>query len=290
MTIKRKAVRIYTPPSHPGFLGNGHVARPVIQSDYAESDPFIILMDDLLDKKDDEPAGGPHPHAGFETVTLLLEGTLGEGPYAMKAGDFEMMTAGKGVVHTEVITKKEKFRLLQLWLNLPKKERHALPRVQRLSGSHAPTRTANGATVRLYSGSFAQLTSPVKNYTPVVIATLTLDPGATLTETIPANFNTFLYVIEGNISIGQEGSEVSTDQVAWLDLFADRTPSDLILKAGDAGAQVVLYSGEPQKHEIVSHGPFIADSADEIRPLYADFRHGKMEHISEVAEEQRIAY
>ena len=76
MILKRKAARIYAPPSHPGFLGKGHIARPVIQSDYAESDPFIILMDDMLDKKDDEPAGGPHPHAGFETVTLLLEGTL----------------------------------------------------------------------------------------------------------------------------------------------------------------------------------------------------------------------
>jgi redox-sensitive bicupin YhaK (pirin superfamily) len=111
MTIKRKASWIYTPPAQPGFLGNGHIARPVIQSDYAESDPFIILMDDLLDKKDDAPAGGPHPHAGFETVTLLLEGTLGEGPHAMTAGDLEMMTAGKGIVHTEVITKKERFRL-----------------------------------------------------------------------------------------------------------------------------------------------------------------------------------
>ncbi|MEJ1238303.1 pirin-like C-terminal cupin domain-containing protein [Chryseolinea sp. T2] len=289
MTIKRKAAWVYAPPSHPGFLGNGHIARPVIQSDYEHSDPFIILMDDMLDKKDDEPAGGPHPHAGFETVTLLLEGTLGDGPEAMTAGDFEMMTAGKGVVHTEVITKKEKFRLLQLWLNLPKKDRHALPRVQRMKGSHAPTRTVDGAAIRLYSGSFAGLSSPIKNYTPVIIATITLAPGATLTEAIPANFNSFLYVLDGDVRVGNE-SNVKTDEVAWLDLYDDESASQLEVTAGPQGAQFVLYGGLPQKHEIVSHGPFIADSLDEIKQLYADFRHGKMEHILEVAEDHKFAY
>jgi len=74
-------------------------------------------MDDMLDKKDDTPVGGPHPHAGFETVSLLIEGEMGE----MKAGDLQMMTAGSGVVHTETIDKPTKMRLFQLWLNLPRK-------------------------------------------------------------------------------------------------------------------------------------------------------------------------
>ena len=77
MSIKRKIVQTYTPQGEPGFLGRGHIARPVIQRSFADSDPFILLMDDMLDKKDNEPVGGPHPHAGFETVTLLLEGELG---------------------------------------------------------------------------------------------------------------------------------------------------------------------------------------------------------------------
>ena len=68
MSVKRKLVRQYTPPVHPGFLGTGHLARPVIQGDFADTDPFILLMDDMLDKKTDEPVGGPHPHAGFETA------------------------------------------------------------------------------------------------------------------------------------------------------------------------------------------------------------------------------
>ena len=288
MSIERKAVRVYAPPTHPGFLGNGHLARPVIQSSYSESDPFIVLMDDMLDKKDDEPAGGPHPHAGFETVTLLLEGTMGDGLDAMKAGDFEMMTAGKGIVHTEVITKKEKFRLLQLWLNLPKDHRHAQPRVQRLHFANAPARTGDGATVKLYSGAFAGLKSPIKNYTPVIIAMINLDPDATLKEAIPANFNTFVYVIGGDIQIADE--LVSTDEVAWLDRYDEPSASQLKVSAGKQGARIVLYSGLPQKHEIVNHGPFIADSPEEIKQLYADFRHGKMGHIQQVSDEQKFVY
>jgi quercetin 2,3-dioxygenase len=108
MTIKRKIIHVDTPQGQPGFLGRGHIARPVIQRSFAESDPFIMLMDDMLDKEDSSPAGGPHPHAGFETVSLLIEGDMGE----MKAGDFQMMTAGSGVIHTETIDKPTKMRLL----------------------------------------------------------------------------------------------------------------------------------------------------------------------------------
>ena len=87
MSIKRKLIQIDSPQGQPGFLGRGHLARPVIQRSFAESDPFIMLMDDMLDKKDNIPSGGPHPHAGFETVSLLIEGEMGE----MKSGDFQMM-------------------------------------------------------------------------------------------------------------------------------------------------------------------------------------------------------
>src|SRR5215204_4193850 len=104
--IKRKLIHIQTPPSQPGFLGTGHTARPVILRNFADSDPFIMLMDDQLDKQDDRPVGGPHPHAGFETVTLMVEGEMGDEVHVMKGGDFQMMTAGSGIIHTETIEKK----------------------------------------------------------------------------------------------------------------------------------------------------------------------------------------
>jgi hypothetical protein len=90
MPLKRKLNKVYTPPSQPGFLGRGHVARPIVQIDFTESDPFILLMDDMLEKKDDVPVGGPHPHAGFETVSLLLEGEMGDAPHVMRGGDLRL--------------------------------------------------------------------------------------------------------------------------------------------------------------------------------------------------------
>jgi redox-sensitive bicupin YhaK (pirin superfamily) len=138
MSIKRKLVKIHTPEGQPGFLGPGHIARPVISGSFSDSDPFIMLMDDMLDKKDNEPVCGPHPHAGFETVSLLLEGEMGDEAHKMKGGDFQLMTAGSGIVHTETIEKMAKMRLLQLWLNLPKKDRAAVPRLQELPSEHVP--------------------------------------------------------------------------------------------------------------------------------------------------------
>jgi len=175
MSIKRKLIHIDTPQGQPGFLGRGHTARPVINRSFAESDPFIMLMDDMLDKKDDTPVGGPHPHAGFETVSLLIEGEMGE----MKAGDFQMMTAGSGVVHTETIDRPTKMHLFQLWLNLPEKNRWAPPRLQDLPLEHVPHFSKNGVDIRLYSGDFAGLSSSLQNYTPMILADIKIYPGAT---------------------------------------------------------------------------------------------------------------
>jgi hypothetical protein len=285
MLVRRKLTKAYTPPSQPGFLGRGHIARPVIQMDFDESDPFIVLMDDILNKKDDVPVGGPHPHAGFETVSLMLEGEMGDELHEMKAGDFEMMTAGKGIVHTETISQPTKMRLLQLWLNLPKSERHASPRLQRLGLERVPETFEDGVRIRVYSGSLAGITSPIKNYTPIIIAEIRMNPHTRTVQRIPAHFNTLLYVIEGNVLVGDDKKILSKDQVGWLDLYKEEAQenSELALEAGDGGARYVLYSAKPQNHDIVSHGPFIADSMEEIRKLYTDYKQGKMGHISEVA-------
>jgi quercetin 2,3-dioxygenase len=244
-------------------------------------------MDDMLNKKDDTPAGGPHPHAGFETVTLVIEGEFGEGSHKMKAGDFEMMTAGSGIVHTETITEQTKLRLLQLWLNLPKKDRWAQPRVQKLYGDHVPSLDHNGVKVRVYSGSFAGLNSSVQNHTPIIIADIKLEPGKSLRELIPGRYTTFVYVLKGRVRAGDENEIVAQDQAGWFDR-SDELVSTLQLQAGDEGAHLVLYSAEPQNHNIVSHGPFIADSMDEIKNLYADYRQGKIQHINDVPEDQKI--
>ncbi|HZI54703.1 MAG TPA: pirin-like C-terminal cupin domain-containing protein [Chitinophagaceae bacterium] len=287
---QRKIKTVQTPAAEPGFLGAGHTARAVIQVNYKDSDPFILLMDDVLDKKDGTPAGGPHPHAGFETVSLLIEGVIGEGEHQMNAGDMQIMTAGSGVIHTETINTELKMRLLQLWLNLPKKNRHAAPRLQHLPVVHVPVATGNGFLARVYSGTFAGVTSPIENQVPVIIADITLQPGITMTEKIPSAYSTFVYILNGNVTAGENKELLKQEQVGWFDRDIEKGDSEVSFTAGADGARLILYSGQPQGDPIVSHGPFIADTEDDIRRLYREYREGKMNHISTVPADQQVIW
>ncbi len=211
--ISRKITRIHNPKNEAGFLGAGHIARQVVGGDFAETDPFIYLMDDILDKKDNSPAGGPHPHAGFETVSLLVDGEITEMMESMKAGDFQIMTAGSGTIHTEPILQPTKGRLFQLWLDLPKKDRWAKPRLQIMPAAHVPSSNTNGIKLRLYSGSLDGLSSPVQNYVPLIVGEFELKSNLTTIQQIPANFNTFIYVIAGSIKVGEDSKVLKKDQV-----------------------------------------------------------------------------
>jgi quercetin 2,3-dioxygenase len=286
--MSKKLGVIYTPEAHPGFLGRDHLARHVIGGDFSQSDPFIILADDVLDKKTTEPVGGPHPHAGFETVTLLLEGELGAGDHRMEAGDFQMMTAGSGIIHTETIDKKLKMRLLQLWLTLPKKNRWVTPRIQDLPLRDVPAKSENGMNLRVYSGTFAGVSSPVLNYVPLILADIRMEPGVKLHETIPGNYNTFMYMIEGEVKVGKADHGLQKDQAGWLDRSAESDQLELV--AGASGARIILYSAERQGDDIVSHGPFIGNNEDDIRRLYREYREGKMKHVSTLPREQALVW
>src|SRR5438552_1455980 len=155
MLYQRRISRIYNVPElAPGFVGPGHLAAPVIPpEDFALSDPFILLMDDHFDIGD-RPVGGPHPHAGFETVTLLLQGSIydrDEGGF-IEAGEVQWMTAGRGIIHGENVGAKGKVRLLQLWLTLPKADRWTEPGFQTIHTDAVPVQRENGVEFRIYSG------------------------------------------------------------------------------------------------------------------------------------------
>jgi redox-sensitive bicupin YhaK (pirin superfamily) len=242
----------------------------------------------MLDKQDGEPAGGPHPHAGFETVSLLLEGEIGDARHMMQGGDMQLMTAGSGIIHSETIDTKKKMRLLQLWLSLPKKDRWVQPRVQDIALQKAPLYEGDGTKIRVYSGSFAGVVSPVSNYTPIIIADIQLAGGSTTTQQLSSSYNTFLYVIDGTLNVGEEGKSLSESQVGWLDKDDEDAMSELILSAGPAGSRAILYAGLPTKDQIVPYGPFIGNTEEDIRRLYKEYREDKMQHISSVPESQII--
>jgi len=200
------------------------------------------------------------------------------------------MTAGSGIIHTETIDKQARMRLLQLWVNLPKKDRWTTPRVQDLPLAHVPTLSKDGVSIRLYSGALASLVSPVQNHVPLIIADISMEAATETSLEIPGAYNGFLYVLEGSLLAGASASLLQKEQVGWLNRPATTDATQLIIQAGNAGARFVLYAGQPTGDTIVSHGPFIADQPEEIQGLYASFRHGGMQYINTVPATQRSSW
>ena len=177
MTTQRRIARVVNvPPLAPGFAGAGHTAAPVISmEEFAQTDPFIALMDDHLDMGARQ-VGGAHPHAGFETVTLLLDGTIHDPDEGglIHAGEVQWMTAGRGIIHGENARALGKVRLLQLWLTLPKADRWTAPGFQDLHVDRVPVRREPGVDVRVYSGASGGVQAPTRNQVPVTIVEMTM--------------------------------------------------------------------------------------------------------------------
>jgi len=285
MLYQRRISRIYNVPElAPGFVGPGHLAAPVISpEDFALNDPFILLMDDHLDIGD-RPVGGPHPHAGFETVTLLLQGSIydrDEGGF-IEAGEVQWMTAGRGIIHGENVGAKGKVRLLQLWLTLPKADRWTEPGFQTIHTDAVPVRRENGAEVRIYSGGSGSLRSTTRNHVPVTITEITLEPHASIDQELPSSYNGFVFTLRGSIQAGADNTSLKTGQTGWLDRPQVDGASLLRVTAGEEGARLVLYAGQPQGDSIVSYGPFIGDSKRDIARLYTEFQSGQFVSLSEL--------
>ena len=285
MMIERRIARTVTPPPlAPGFVGPGHrAAQLVAPADFAVNDPFIMLMDDHLDIGD-RPVGGPHPHAGFETVTLLLDGAIydrDEGG-VIHAGEVQWMTAGRGIIHGENVATKGKVRLLQLWLTLPKSQRWTEPGFQDIHADSIPVRREKGVDVRLYSGASRDQHSPTRNHVPVTLAEMRLNARASFEQDVPASYNGFVFVVSGSARIGEDAAPLTIGQVGWLDRPTDEGISMLRIVAGDEGVRLVLYAGQPQADPIVSQGPFIGDSREDIVRLHNEYRTGRFERMSEI--------
>lgn len=266
----------------PGFAGPGHSAVEVIASDALETtDPFVLLMDDRLDFAPGTPVGGPHPHAGLETVTLMLEGSLedrDEGP--MRPGDAAWMTAGRGVIHNEDVRAGGRSRLLQLWLTLPEQARAAEPRLQVLHAGDLPVFRAPGVEARLYSGSTHGLVSSTRNHVPVTLVDVHLAPGATFEHELPVSHNGFLLPLRGTIRVADQ--QLTEGEIGWLDRGSGEAMTRLRIEASGE-ARVLLYTGEPQNEPTVQHGPFVAGSRAGIEKMYRQFRAGAFTPLSRLA-------
>lgn len=275
---------VTTPPPAPGFMGAGHTAVVVVDpNEFQAQDPFILLADDRVDLPANSTAGGAHPHAGFETVTFVLEGSIHdriEG--SLDTGDVQWMTAGSGVIHNEDVVPQGKTRILQLWLTLPHEARWSTPRLETITRANAAVRREPGVDVRVYSGSSGEARASTHNYVPVTLADISLDAHATIEQDLPSSYNGFVYVVEGSVRAGSDDTLLAKGQVGWLDRASSGPSSSLRLAAGDAGARVVLYAGEPTNVPIVMHGPFVGESRADLIRVSNDFVAGRLPRISEV--------
>jgi redox-sensitive bicupin YhaK (pirin superfamily) len=251
--------------------------------EFASQDPFILLADDRIELPAATTAGEAHPHAGFETVTLVLEGSLHdrvEG--SLSTGDVQWMTAGSGVIHNEDVVPHGKTRILQLWLTLPHVDRWTAPRFETVARDDAPVRREPGVEVRVYSGSSGEARASTRNHVPVTLADISLDARATLEQDLPTSYNGFVYVLEGSVHAGEDSTALVTGQVGWPDRDGRGGASSLRLIAGDAGARVMLYAGEPTNVPIVMHGPFVGETRADLMRVSSDYLAGRFPRMSEL--------
>lgn len=268
-----------------GFLGKGHKALNVLENiPYENSDPFIAFMDDEVNLPGGPPAGGPHPHAGIETLTLVLKGDGKD----LETGSLEIMTAGKGIIHTEEIVTETHARWLQVWLTLPPDKRWTQPFFQKILLEDVPKIITDQYEIRIYSGESNGLVSPVKDYTPFSLIDYRMEKNTQIVQEIPGDYNGLIYMLDGSVTIA--GKTIKTGQTAWLNKAETSEASELIFDTHDETARFVLYAGQPHNVSVVQHGPFVADSAEDISRLYREYRHGEMPHLNSLPESQKIQY
>jgi hypothetical protein len=174
-------------------------------------------------------------------------------------------------------------RLLQLWLTLPKANRWTAPSFQDLHLDRVPVRREPGIDVRVYSGSSGAVQAPTRNQVPVTIVEMTMKSGASIEQDLPTTYNGFVFVVDGSVRVGEDATPIERNHVGWLDRPRGDGGSVVRLTAQGEGARLVLYAGQPQGTPIVSQGPFIGDTVDDLTRSYQEYRDGRFPRMSDIA-------
>ena len=244
---------------------------------WEETDPFLLMAEDFFERG----TFGPHPHRGIETVTYVIDGNLEHydnkmGGGELHPGDVQWMTAGKGIIHSEEPAIGEVVNCLQLWVNLPSDKKMTEPRYQNMRAEDMPVRREDGATIRVFSGSSADVIADTKNHVPVTMVEMKLDTGATVIQDLPGNYNGFLYVVAGKGTFGNEGTTGEKGQVLWLEHGITAEKSEVKIHALEK-MHIMLYAGLPVGEKVVARGPFVMNTEEQVMQAYQDYRDGKFE-------------
>ena len=292
--MKTRKIEVVVPPGEPHFVGDGFRVHNFIPGAYRldmkRMDPFIMLdyNSRFYFPPSDKPRGvSVHPHRGFETVTIAYKGKVAHhdssgGGGVIGEGDVQWMTAASGVLHKEYHEEnfsKEggDFQMVQLWVNLPAKDKMSEPRYQGITNDQITKLDLpnNSGLVEIIAGEYRGLKGSASTFSPVNLLNVKLNAGGKASFDFPNHFNTGLLVIEGSITIN-ETEKVPTDHFA---LFENES-GDFQITADD-NAVVLVLSGEPLNEPIAAHGPFVMNTRQEIIQAIEDFNLGKFGHLEE---------
>ncbi|WP_432103788.1 pirin family protein [Streptomyces sp. bgisy091] len=288
--VARPVLTVTTAPT--GFEGEGFpVRRAFAGINYRHLDPFI-MMDQMgeVDYAPGEPKGTPwHPHRGFETVTYIIDGTFDHqdshgGGGTITNGDTQWMTAGSGLLHIEappesLVMSGGLFHGLQLWVNLPAKDKMMAPKYQDLRSGQVALLTSpdGGALIRVIAGDLGGHQGPGATHTPITMIHATLAPGAELTLPWREDFNALAYVLAGKGTVGEGRRPVHLGQTAVFGAGGSITVrADDKQDSNTPDLEVVLLGGQPIREPMAHYGPFVMNTRDELQQAFEDFQKGRL--------------
>ncbi|HLP20856.1 MAG TPA: pirin family protein [Chitinophagales bacterium] len=288
--MKKQIEEVMTPPA-PHMVGDGFRVHNFFPGtlDIKRMSPFFLM--DYNAKVELAPTEklrgvGVHPHRGFETVTIAYHGKVAHHDSAGNSGvigegDVQWMTAASGILHKEYheqefSRKGGAFQMVQLWVNLPAKDKMSKPKYQALSVNDMGKYQLpdNGGHVDVIAGEFKGVKGPAFTFSPIQAYNLYLNKGAKISFDLPENYNTGLLVVEGDVVINEQSVPVDN-----FVLFENKGTQIEVEALADA--KVLVLSGEPINEPIFAYGPFLMNTREEVIQAYDDVNAGKFGYLED---------
>ncbi len=270
------------------WVGDGFPVRSLFSyhHDSGAVSPFLLFDyagPHRFDPTDSRRGVGQHPHRGFETVTIVYDGEVAHRDSAgnggvIGPGDVQWMTAARGIIHEEFHSPNYgktggPFRMVQLWVNLPAKDKTSPPSYQAITSGDIPVVPLAGGRARIIAGEFHGVRGPARTCTPVNLWDLRLDRATDLTLDFPEGHTAMIAVLSGNVLINGTQTADEAEIVRF-----ERDGSDVTIHA-DREAIVLILTGEPIDDPVVGYGPFVMNSEAEIRQAADDFNNGRFGQV-----------
>jgi len=288
----RKIERLVTPAEF-HYVGDGFKVHNFVPGDLGldqrRMDPFVMLDYNApmeVRPSEGKPKGvGPHPHRGFETVTIAYKGNVAHhdshgGGGVIGEGDVQWMTAASGVLHKEYYSEEFNraggvFQMVQLWVNLPAKNKMSMPKYQSIENGKMPKVNVQNGLVEVVAGEYQGKKGPAFTFTPIYMLNAKLQSGGKADFDFPESYTVAVLAIEGKATINGE-SKIETHQLALL----DRSATGFSISAEDDAVFLIL-AGEPINEPIASYGPFVMNTKEEIMQAMQDFNVGKFGELED---------